>query len=265
MVLPRKANKVAVKKDTWNPADECKAASRIFLQFCRMRKYGEVILWGLTISALGTLPLGTLNVTAMQVAISEGLLRGLYFSLGDAMVEVVYLRISLVGIHCFRQHARMLRWMDWIAFSLVLVLAVGSFIAAMHPSETKSFVLKTNLPLFVLGLVMSALNPVQLPFWLGWSSFLFSKKVLHPHADYYNWYTVGIGIGTMAGLAVFVYGGRLLVDILNTRQTIINYVIGTVFLITAIVQFVKILRHKGLAENTEEKAAELELAEDRAE
>ncbi len=229
-----------------------------------MGKYGKALLWGLAISALGTLPLGTLNVTAMQVAISDGLIHGIYFSLGVSLVEVAYVRISLVGIHWLRQHASLLRWMDWIAFAIVLTLAIGSFIAAMHPSETKSFVLKTDLPLIVLGLLMSALNPVQLPFWLGWSSFLFSKKVLHPHAAYYNWYTVGIGIGTMAGLAVFVFGGRLLVDVLNTRQSIINYVIGTVFLITAIIQLVKLLRHKGLAENTETRAAELELAEEKS-
>ena len=229
-----------------------------------MGKYWEVILWGLTISALGTLPLGTLNVTAMQVAVSDGLLNGIYFSVGVAIVEVAYVRISLVGIHWIRQHAMLLRWMDWIAFTIVLILAIGSFYAAMHPSETKSFVLKTTLPVFVLGLLMSALNPVQLPFWLGWSSFLFSKKILHPHADYYNWYTIGIGIGTMVGLLVFVYGGRLLVDVLNTKQMIVNYLIGTVFLITAIIQLAKLLRHKGLAENTETAGAELELAEENA-
>jgi threonine/homoserine/homoserine lactone efflux protein len=229
-----------------------------------MRRYGEVMLWGLVISALGTLPLGTLNVTAMQVAISDGLPKAFQFSLGVVLVEVAYVRLSLVGIHWLRQHGALLRWMDWIACLIVFALAVGSFIAAMNPSVSKSFILTTNLPLFVLGVAMSALNPVQLPFWLGWSSFLFSKKVLHAYAGYYNWYTAGIGIGTMAGLAVFVYGGRFLVDILNTKQVFINYIIGTIFLITAGIQLYKIAKHKGLAENTEEKGAELEMAEETA-
>lgn len=229
-----------------------------------MGRYGEVLLWGLTISALGTLPLGTLNVAAMQVAISEGLSKGLQFSLGVALIEVTYVRLSLIGIHWLRQHTALLRWMDWIAFLIVIALAAGSFIAAMNPSVSKNFILRTNLPLFVLGVVMSALNPVQLPFWLGWSSFLFSKKVLHPHPVYYNWYTAGIGIGTVAGLAVFVYGGRFLVAILNTNQSVINYIIGTVFLVTACIQLYKLLKHKGLAENTEAKGAALEMAEETA-
>lgn len=229
-----------------------------------MRAYVKVLLWGLIISALGTLPLGTLNVTAMQVTVSDGVLQGLYFSVGVVLVEVAYVRVSLVGIHWLRQHVKLLRYMDWLAFFIVLTLAIGSFYAAIHPTESKSFVLKTNLPFFVLGLLMSALNPLQLPFWLGWSSYLFARKILHPHPAYYNWFTMGIGIGTCAALAFFVYGGRLLVSVLDTNKNIINYAIGAVFLLTAIIQGVKLIRHKGLAENTEKKAAELELEEQKA-
>ncbi len=226
-----------------------------------MSSYWKVLFWGFGISALGALPLGTLNVAAMQVAVAEGLWKAIWFSAGVALVEVAYVRVSLVAIHWIRMHALLLRWMDWMAFIIVLLLATGSFIAAMHNGEERSLVFKTNIPLFFLGLIMSALNPVQVPFWFGWSTVLFSKKILHPTPGYYNWYTIGIGFGTLAGLAVFVFGGRLLVDVLNAHQSAINYVIGSVFLLTAIIQVVKILRHKGLADNIEIKGAELEQAE----
>ncbi|MES2645267.1 MAG: LysE family transporter [Bacteroidota bacterium] len=226
-----------------------------------MRKYLEVFLWGLVISALGTLPLGTLNVAAMQMAITEGLLQGIYFSLGVALMEVIYVRVSLVGVHWLRQHANYLRWMDWIAFIIVLTLAAGSFYAALYPSESKSFVLITKISAFILGLLMSALNPLQIPFWLAWSSYLFSKNLLHHKSASYNWYTIGIGIGTLTSLAIFVYSGRLLVDRLNAHENIVNYVIGIIFLVTAIIQLIKIIKQKGLAESTEKKAAELEIAE----
>ena len=100
--------------------------------------------------------------------------------------------------------------------------------------------------------------------------FFRKKKTAPPQPEgqlnrvYYNWYTAGIGIGTVAGLAVFVYGGRFLVAILNTNQSVINYIIGTVFLVTACIQLYKLLKHKGLAENTEAKGAALEMAEETA-
>lgn len=225
-----------------------------------MHSYTGVAGWGFLISALGSLPLGALNITAMQVALSGGLVNGIFFSLGVALVEVLYVRISLVGIHWLLRHEALLRVMDWVAVIIVLLLAAGSFNAAMHPSAGKSFILNTRLPFFVLGLLMSALNPVQLPFWLGWSSFLFTRKILKPRADFYNWYTAGIGAGTLAGLAVFVYGGRFLVDVFHARQAFINYALGIVFLITVLLQIIKIMKHRGLAASTGMKAAELEKA-----
>jgi threonine/homoserine/homoserine lactone efflux protein len=226
-----------------------------------MSSYWKVSLWGLSISALGTLPLGTLNVAAMQVSVSEGLTSAIYFSLGVALVEVMYVRISLVGLHWIRQNARLLKWMDWIALAVVLALAAGSFYAASQPDQHKSIILQTKLPSFFLGMLMSAINPAQVPFWFGWSSVLFSKRVLHANASCYNYYIIGIGFGTLVGLSIFAFGGRFLVNSLQNSHDTINYIIGSVFLLTAIIQLVKILMHKGIAESTEQKAIELEEVE----
>ena len=66
----------------------------------------KAALWGGAISLLGTLPLGTLNIAAMQVSISEGVRQGIYFSLGVALVEVLYVRLSVVGISWIMKNAR---------------------------------------------------------------------------------------------------------------------------------------------------------------
>ena len=217
--------------------------------------------WGGLISMLGTLPLGTLNVAAMQVSISEGLRQGIYFSLGVALVEVLYVRLSVVGISWIMKHARWLRYLEWGAVAIVLALAAGSFWAAFHPSAEKSFLLQSNLPNFALGLSLSAINPMQIPFWFGWTTVMFSKEVLRHRADYYNAYTLGIGMGTMIGLLLFVLGGSLLVDRLNAHQDILNLVIGSIFTLTAVIFIIKILVKKPLDQTIAEKAAQLEAAE----
>ena len=53
---------------------------------------------GLLISFLGSLPLGTLNITAMQIAIQETIRRALQYALGVAIIELFYVRLSLKGI-----------------------------------------------------------------------------------------------------------------------------------------------------------------------
>jgi hypothetical protein len=92
---------------------------------------------------------------------------------------------------------------------------------------------------------MSALNPVQIPFWFGWSAVLFTKKILVPGFWNYNSYMLGIGAGTFTGNCVFIFGGQLLKDRLNAGgQQFLQLIIGCVFLITAIIQLIRIIRKK---------------------
>ena len=63
------------------------------------------------ISFLGTLPLGTLNVAAMQISVSDGIRPALYFSLGALLVEIIYVRISLVAMDWVQRQQRLFRWL----------------------------------------------------------------------------------------------------------------------------------------------------------
>ena len=77
-----------------------------------MNKLIKIFFWGLTISFLGSLPLGTLNVAAMQIGIQESVKEAIYFSIGSLLVEMIYVRISLVGIDWVRKQGKLMRIME---------------------------------------------------------------------------------------------------------------------------------------------------------
>jgi threonine/homoserine/homoserine lactone efflux protein len=208
----------------------------------------KVFFWGMMVSFLGSLPLGTLNVAAMQISVQESIMNAVYFSLGSLLTEMIYVRISLVGINWIRKQKVLLRWMEWITLAIVLALASGSFIAAMHEHHAKNIMLNNNMNRFLLGFLLSSITPMQIPFWFGWSTVLFSKKILQPKNSFYNLYIVGIGIGTFMGNCVFIFGGKYIVGKLNANQHILNWVIGGIFSITAIIQLIRILTHKDAIE-----------------
>ena len=209
----------------------------------------RILVWGLFISFVGSLPLGTLNVAAMQIGIQESVQQALYFSFGSLLVEMVYVRISLVGIDWVRRQKRLMKLMEWITLAIVLALAAGSFWAATHDhGASKNVMLQNNMHRFLLGLFMSAINPVQIPFWFGWSTVLFNNKILEPLRWQYNFYIIGIGIGTLAGNAIFIFGGKWMVGQISNSERYLNWVIGAIFAITALVQLWKILRHKDAVE-----------------
>jgi len=196
----------------------------------------RVFSFGLFISFLGSLPLGTLNVAAMQIAATDGLRPAFLFAAGSLLVEMVYVRLSLVAMDWVRKQEKLFRWLEWITLLIIMGLAAASFVAAATPGETKNVILSSTIHRFWLGVSMSAVNPVQIPFWFGWSTVLFSKNILQPKESFYNTYIVGIGLGTLIGNSVFIFGGRLMVDSMNANQNVLNWIIGGIFTVTAMIQ-----------------------------
>src|SRR5690242_10474869 len=110
----------------------------------------KVLCWGLIVSCLGSLPLGTLNVAAMQISVQESVRNAILFALGSLSVEMVYVRVSLVGINWVRKQKKLFRWMEWLTVAIVLALALGSFAAAMKPHHAKNVILNNNIHRFFL-------------------------------------------------------------------------------------------------------------------
>jgi threonine/homoserine/homoserine lactone efflux protein len=213
------------------------------------------------VSFLGSLPLGTLNIAAMQISISDGIFSAMLFAAGSLLVEIIYVRLSLIAMDWIRKQEKILRALEWVTLFIVLALAAASFYAALHPTVEKNVVLDSPMPKFLLGLIMSAVNPVQIPFWFGWSTVLFSKKILLPRQDHYNIYIIGIGIGTFIGNCVFIFGGLLIASKISTNQHILSWIIGGIFGITALIQLWRIYNKKDAVhhlEHPEETISEFE-------
>src|SRR5438045_8890654 len=201
-----------------------------------MHPLARIFFTGWLISFLGSLPLGTLNVAAMQIGITDGYTAAILFSLGSLLVEMIYVRVSLEGMDWIRKQEKIFKVLEWVTLAIVLALAISRFYAALHPKTGKNIILSSTLPKFVLGATMCAVNPVQIPFWFGWSTVLFTKKVLLPKNSHYNSYIVGIGIGTFIGNCVFIFGGLLIASQISNNQHVLNWIIGAVFAITELIQ-----------------------------
>jgi len=151
----------------------------------------------------------------------------------------------LLGIDWVRKQEKLLKVMEWITLAIIIALAVGSFLAASKSGNAnKNVLLQNNMHRFLLGMFMCAINPVQIPFWFGWSTVLFTKKILEPKNVQYNSYIIGIGLGTLLGNAVFIFGGKWLVQRIANSQQYLNWVIGGIFALTAVIQLIKMLMHK---------------------
>jgi threonine/homoserine/homoserine lactone efflux protein len=204
-------------------------------------KYLFYAFWlGMGISFIGSLPLGTLNIAAMQIAIAEGVKNGIYFSIGSLLIEMIYVRISLIGMEWMLKQEKAVRILEWASIAIVLLLAIFSFYnASISSANSEPIKFIPWMHRLALGFFMSAINPVQIPFWFGWSTVLFERKLLVQKNLHYWIYILGIGTGTLLGNMVFIFGGKYMAAKIANNQAYLNYAIGTVFLLTALFQIFK--------------------------
>jgi threonine/homoserine/homoserine lactone efflux protein len=201
-----------------------------------------VFFLGWLLSFLGQLPLGTMSFTATQVAVQENFKKAWQYALGAALIEIVYLRFVLTGVGWILQHKIFFSVLGWLTVAVFLILGSMTFIrAGKQIGEKKALLLNNKINRFWLGSSMSMLNPAQIPFWFLWSSYFLDIKLLKPGYNEFNIFTIGAGLGTLSGLALYIYVGNWLIRRLNTGTRIMNKIMGVIFVIAALAQLYRML------------------------
>ncbi len=201
-----------------------------------------VLFIGWLLSFLGQLPLGTMSITATQIAVQENFRRAWLYAAGVTVVEMVYLRVVLSGVDWIMKHRIFFAVLGWLTVVVFLVLGILSFLAARTQAENKkALLLDNNINRFWLGLSMSLLNPAQIPFWFIWSSYFLDIKLIGSDAMEFNVFTIGAGLGTLCGLFVYMYGGNWLITKMKTSNKTLNKVMGIIFIVAALAQLYRML------------------------
>jgi threonine/homoserine/homoserine lactone efflux protein len=197
---------------------------------------------GMILNFLGQLPLGTMSMTATQIAVQENFRSAWKYSIGVALIEMVYLRGVLSGMQWIIEHQKIFDIFNWVTVALFLGFGIMSFISAQNQDPAKKALLLNNrLDRFLLGMSMSALNPVQIPFWFAWTGYFLNLGWLKPGFTHFNYFTGGSALGTIGGLVVYMYGGNWLVTKMNTSNRKLNKIMGVIFIIAAIVQLYRVI------------------------
>jgi len=202
-------------------------------------QYLQSFVAGLLISLSGSLPLGNLNIAAMQIAIKGTLKKALWFAGGVVVVEMVYLAFTLSVLGRFTISDSVFFLFRAASVILLLIMAAGSFMAVKH-KEHKNIVLNNKVGGAVLGIAMSAVNPMQVPFWAGWAVYLLSQSLLVNSTAVFTIFVFSAGIGTFTALLLFIFTGRKFSAFMLRNQKKVNLLTGCLFVFMAIVQFIKL-------------------------
>ncbi|GAA4758107.1 MULTISPECIES: hypothetical protein [Flavobacterium] len=160
---------------------------------------------GFTISFIGSIPLGYLNLIGLQYYQRESLVSTLLFLLGVVVIEsmVIYYTAKGASKIALQPHLKTKISLFSITFLMLLAYLAKPTALQETTNPTVPFFNFVQYPLLT-GIVLSSLNFAQIPFWLSWNVYMLNEKYVTPQQNGLVWYTFGAVIGTFTGMLCLI-------------------------------------------------------------
>jgi len=190
------------------------------------------------ISFLGSLPPGTTNVIMMQLSATTNYKVAGWFAFGCMIAEVVCVYVCVKVMDRISQSRLFIKSMEWVSLLVIAWLVISSF------SSVKEVPIPKNMPPLVFGFLLMAINPVQIPFWVGWTTILIESKRLPVDGKDNALYIIGIAIGSLVASLLFILGGRGIAVWIDGQESLLQWTFGVALILIAGVQVFKIIKNR---------------------
>jgi len=191
----------------------------------------------MVVSFIGSIPLGSINLSTLQITLEKDTKAGLQFALGATLVELIYSFLAIKFSAYLLQNKDIGLYIQLVAIPAFILLSLYSF-------KKKNAAIKTNKvknkSAFFKGIMLGFINPLQIPFWVAYGTYMLSNGWIKNEHFLLNCFILGIITGTYLLLSLVVFLSKLLDTHLNLSRFNINRILGYVFMALAVYQTIKL-------------------------
>lgn len=198
---------------------------------------------GLFFAAIGIIPPGLLNMTVAKISLKEGYVRGMMFSIGACVIVAAQTSIAVVFAKYISNHPDVVDVLQRAAFVIFVLMTIYFLVIAQRqPKVQKPKKVRSKQGRFFQGMFMSAINVFPIPYQaymtltfasFGWMTFDEISIIS---------YVFGAVMGTFVMFYVYIFFFDKIKSKKFTSQKNMNYIIGTITGIIAIVTLIKIIQ-----------------------
>ena len=202
------------------------------------------IFVGFLVSFIGSIPLGYLNVIGFEIYIKLGMNSLIFFLLGVICVEMFVIYFTLIFAKQLVNNKKLMKFIDFFAVFFLLIIGYSFYASANQTNEQQGVLEKYAMySPFLIGVFLSGINFLQVPFWTGWNLYLINGNYISIVNKLKLYYIAGTLIGTFAGMLTLV----LILNTLSQNTTsfskyVIPVVIPLFFVVLAFVQMIKVYK-----------------------
>ena len=131
---------------------------------------------GLFFSFLGSIPPGTLNLSALQYGLLGKMRAALLFALASGLVEYGYAFLAVRFQLYLQTHTAFMEYFPYIAGAVMILYGILNLVQKKRALELPPK--GEGRQGFKKGVVLSVLNPLAMPFWLAVTSYLQAEGII---------------------------------------------------------------------------------------
>ena len=151
-------------------------------------------------SFIGSIPPGSINLSVLQLSLDGNRPAAYRFALAAALIEYPYAYIALRFEGLLSEYSWIESNFHIIAASVMISLGVIGLWQSRKPVGQQSKFHKSG---FRKGVVISLLNPLAIPFWIGVTAYLRNEGwVTFTGEASFHYYVLGVSAGTFMLLFV---------------------------------------------------------------
>jgi threonine/homoserine/homoserine lactone efflux protein len=195
-------------------------------------------LAGAIVSFLGSLPVGILNVSIVQISLQKGLKGALSFAFACAIIELGY---SYIAVRMTRALLDFAVYKYPIQlFSMAVFLVAGIYYIRKKSSGQEA---QHRLGPFSLGIVLSIVNVIAIPFWLVYTTALSAYHWINVVSGMeITYFVTGISLGTLLGLMTFALLSQRINKQFSLQSTLVNKIVGVLLIGSSFLELIDLVK-----------------------
>lgn len=169
-----------------------------------MQKLKNIFV-GFLISFIGSIPLGYLNVVGYEVYKKFGIEETIFYLFGVISIEFLVIYFTLLFANQLIVNKKLIKFIEAFSIIFMFLLAYIFYASASKEAENQSVLEKyVDYSPFVVGLILSCLNFIQIPFWTSWNLYLLNGNYVEISKSRKYFYVFGTILGTFCGMLVLI-------------------------------------------------------------
>ncbi len=202
-----------------------------------------VFFLGLFVALVGIIPPGLLNMTAARISLKEGAARGIMFSTGVSIVVFIQTYVAAIFARYLSNRPDIVEILQRVAFVIFVLITIYFLVLASKQKEAKvETEIKSKHGRLLHGMLLSVLNVFPIPYQAYMTITLASFGWMNFERTNIITYVTGASMGTFVMLYFYIFFFDKIKNTKFTSQKSMNYSIGIITGIVALVTFINILR-----------------------